>query len=528
MIPLQAKHTQGTSSMKGKATTPNDRSTRRLRAPMRTLKLAAACFSLSVSTGLSAQTAFRWDSDRGASPTQDSALFAVYSPRATMRRVYPGSNLNVMPVASGFDVREFEALAQGLVDSGKTPGLAMAVVQGDRILSARGYGITDTANPEAVDAHTVFRLASLSKAFASTVTAQLVADGKLRWDSRPLDYIPSLRFADPSAAQRLTVADVLSHRVGIGHNAFDRDLEANAEYPVLMQKLAYAPMQCAPSECYAYQNIAYSLIGNVVESVSGNTYEQTVARRLFRPLGMFDASYGLEGIASSKRWAKPHVGSGRRWTPVYPKPTYYRVAPAAGVNASITDMAKWLLAHNGHRRDVLPSSILATLHAPLIDTPAETGASAWRRQRLNAAGYALGWRVYDYAGHRLVFHGGAVQGYRGVAALLPERDLGVVVLWNSGSSAPSGLLPTILDRAIGVTPQRWLDIEIETDIGADNLYANKTAIDAIAATPSAANAPTTTTASPASAPTAPGVDDDAERAQGGAEGVPPTAVERKN
>ncbi|MBP6749696.1 MAG: beta-lactamase family protein, partial [Xanthomonadaceae bacterium] len=329
----------------------------------------------------------------------------------------------------------------------------------------------------------------------------LVADGKLRWDSHPLDYIPSLRFADPTAAQRLTVADVLSHRVGIGHNAFDRDLEANAEYPVLMQKLAYAPMSCAPSECYAYQNIAYSLIGNVVESVSGNTYEQTVARRLFRPLGMFDASYGLEGIASSKRWAKPHVGSGRRWTPVYPKPTYYRVAPAAGVNASITDMAKWLLAHNGHRGDVIPNSLLATLHAPLIDTPAETGASAWRRQRLDAAGYALGWRVYDYAGHRLVFHGGAVQGYRGVAALLPERDLGVVVLWNSGSSAPSGLLPTILDRAIGISPQRWLDIEIEAELGAENLYANKTAVTATSAT----------AAVPA------GVDDDGERAQGGAE-----------
>lgn len=486
--------------MKGKAMTPNDRRLRRPRAP--TLKIAAACVLLSVSSGLSAQTSFRWDSDTGADARQDNGLLAVYSPRATMRRVYPGANLRVMPMAKGFDVREFEALAQGLVDSGKTPGLAMAVVQGGQILSARGYGVTDTSNPEAVDAHTVFRLASLSKAFASTVTAQLVADGKLRWDSRPLDYIPSLRFADPSAAQRLTVADVLSHRVGIGHNAFDRDLEANAEYPVLMQKLAYAPMSCAPSECYAYQNIAYSLIGNVVESVSGNTYEQTVARRLFRPLGMFDASYGLEGIANSKRWAKPHVGSGRRWTPVYPKPTYYRVAPAAGVNASITDMAKWLLAHNGHRGDVISNALLATLHAPLIDTPAETGASAWRRQRLDAAGYALGWRVYDYAGHRLVFHGGAVQGYRGVAALLPERDLGVVVLWNSGSSVPSGLLPTILDRAIGVTPQRWLDIEIEAELGAENLYANKTAI--------------TPTSATATVPT--GVDDDdKERAQEGTE-----------
>jgi beta-lactamase class C len=456
--------------MKGKAMTPKTPTPRRPRALSLALKTGAACLLLPFTAGLSAQNTFVWDTQAPASPNQDG-LSAVYSPLASMRRVYPGSNLKAMPVANGFDVREFEALAQGLVESGKTPGLAMAIVQGGRIVSARGYGVTDVNNPEAVDLHTVFRLASLSKSFASTVTAQLVADGKLRWDSRPLDYIPSLQFANPAAAPRLTVADVLSHRVGIGHNAFDRDLEANAEYPMLMQKLAYAPMKCGPGECYAYQNIAYSLIGNVVESVAGNTFEQTVARRLLRPLGMFDASYGLEGIAASRRWAKPHVGSGRNWTPVYPKPTYYRVAPAAGVNASISDMAKWLLAHSGYRSDVLSGSLLATLHAPLIDTPSEMGGSAWRRQRLNAAGYALGWRVYDYIGHRMVFHGGAVQGYRGAMALLPERDLGVVVLWNSNSSAPSGLLPTILDRAIGVTPQRWLDVEPE--FGAENVYAGK-------------------------------------------------------
>ena len=500
MIAKQAKHTQGGSPMKGKAMKQTKRSARRPRALSLALKTGVVGLLLPFTVGLSAQNTFRWDSNRSAGVGQDAVqadgLMAVYSPRASMRRVYPGSNLKVMPVAAGFNAREFEALAQGLVDSGKVPGLAMAIVQGGQIVSARGYGVTDVNNPEAVDLHTVFRLASLSKAFASTVTAQMVADGKLRWDSRPLDYIPTLKFANPNAAPQLTVADVLSHRVGIGHNAFDRDLEANAEYPVLMQKLAYAPMKCAPSECYAYQNIAYSLIGNVVESVSGTTYEQTVARRLFRPLGMFDASYGVEGIAASKRWAKPHIGSGRRWTPVYPKPTYYRVAPAAGVNASISDMAKWLLAQGGYRGDVLSGSLLATLHAPLIDTPSEMGGSAWRRQRLNAAGYALGWRVYDYVGHRLVFHGGAVQGYRGAMALLPERDIGVVVLWNSTSSAPSGLLPTILDRAIGVTPQRWLDIEIEPQLGADNVYAGKPV-------------------SPL--PLAPIADDDGDRAAGGVE-----------
>lgn len=155
-----------------------------------------------------------------------------------------------------------------------------------------------------------------------------------------------------------------------------------------------------------------------------------------------------------------------------PKPTYYRLSPAAGVNASISDMAQWLLAQSGHRPDVLPQALLATLHAPVVTTPTELRGSAWRRERLNAAGYGLGWRVYDYAGHRVVFHGGAVQGYRGAVALMPERDLGIAILWNSESSLPTGLLPTILDSAIGLPYHAWLDLPQERD-DAETMYAGQ-------------------------------------------------------
>jgi len=194
-----------------------------------------------------------------------------------------------------------------------------------------------------------------------------------------------------------------------------------------------------------------------------------VARRIFKPLGMHDASYGLEGIQASARWARPHVRGGGGWVPLTPKPTYYRVAPAAGVNASISDMAQWLLAQTGHRPDVLPAPLLATLHAPLIDTPSEIRGASWRRARLSSAGYALGWRVYNYSGNDVVFHGGAVQGYRGAMALLPGKDLGVVLLWNSESALPSGLLPTILDSALGLADGQWLDGDL--DVGDDTLYA---------------------------------------------------------
>lgn len=365
------------------------------------------------------------------------------------------------PLPGTFDVRMFEAMAREVVANQRVPGLAMAIVHDGRILSANGYGVTDTRAPAPVDGHTVFRLASLSKAFAGTLTGLMVNEGTLRWDTRLSQYVPEFRLKDPGAAQRLTVADVLSHRVGLRHNAFDRDLEANVDYATLTQKLAYAPMNCAPGTCYGYQNIAFSLIGDVIEAAGRESYGAAVKRRLFAPLGMKDASVGLDGIMASGNWARPHVRTRGGWLPLFPKPTYYRVAPAAGVNASASDMAQWLLAQTGHRPDVLSAPLLATLHQPLVATPGELRGSSWRRERLYSAGYALGWRVYDYGGHTLVFHGGAVQGYRGAVALVPELQLGIALMWNSDSSLPSGLLPTMLDRALGLQERQWLDIEFD-------------------------------------------------------------------
>ena len=374
------------------------------------------------------------------------------------------ASTGTQPLAPGFDVARFEALAEQLVQGQRIPGLAMAIVQDGRILSARGYGVTDVVRPQPVDAHTVFRLASLSKAFAGTMAGLLVNDGSLRWDSKVVDYVPGFQLSDPAWTGQVTVADLLSHRVGLkSHNAFDRDIEGNAEYYQVSHKLGSAPLSCAPGECYAYQNVAFSLVGDVVFAASGQFYEQEVQRRLFKPLGMDDASMGLAGIESSARWARPHVRSRNGWVSLTPKPTYYRLPPAAGVNASASDLAQWLIAQTGHRPDVLPAPLLATLHAPVVTTPGEM-RGGWRRERIHSASYALGWRVFDYAGQQVIFHAGAVQGYRGLMALVPGQDLGVAMVWNSDSSLPSGLLPTILDRAMGLPGEPWVETPADYDL----------------------------------------------------------------
>ena len=400
---------------------------------------------LPLAAGSGAQDSLRW---RGASASPPPPSQQPASRPATYAVAQPGAT---------FDPAAFETLAQQLVADGRVPGLAMAIVQNGRVVSERGYGVTDAKGAQSIDNHTVFRLASLSKAFAGALTGMMVDEGKFRWDTPVVDYVPWLRLSRPGAERELTVADLLSHRVGLTRNAFDRDLEANADYGSLVAKLAHAPMTCNPGECYAYQNVAFSLIGNVLAATSGEDYGRELTRMVFKPLGMKDASVGLEGIESSPRWARPHVRGGGGWVALMPKPAYYHVLPAAGVNASISDMSQWLIAQTGHRPDVLSAPLLETLHRPLVSTPTELRGSEWRRERLDSASYAIGWRVYDYAGHEVVFHGGAVQGYRGVIAMLPDRDLGVAILWNSESALPSGLLPTILDSAIGLPYHAWIE-----------------------------------------------------------------------
>ncbi len=360
------------------------------------------------------------------------------------------------PIELARIVAEFEQITDQVMNTGQVVGMGVAVVGKGQVLSVRGLGTTDIGSGVPVRTDSPFRLASLSKAFASTTTALLVRDGYLDWDDPVQDLVPMVELSQSRETQRLTIGDLLSHRVGLPHNAFDRELERDEPYPMLVYRLRELPMTCSVGDCYAYQNVAFSLIGDATFAATGQFFSYEVERRLFHPLGMNQATYGRDALESSADWARPHVRQGRRWVALRPKENYYRVTPAAGVNASIADMALWANAQLGHRPDVLPADLLNEIQQPRVITPGEERGSPWRRARVSLAQYGLGWRVYDYAGQRLVFHAGAVQGYRGIIALLPDHDFGVVMLWNCESAVPSGLLPTLLDRYLGLPAYDWL------------------------------------------------------------------------
>jgi beta-lactamase class C len=338
-------------------------------------------------------------------------------------------------------------------------GLATAVVIDDKVVFERTVGYADAATQKPVTPDTVFRLASLSKAFATALTGLLVRDGKLNWDTKLVDVLPYFKLKDAQAGAGATVSDILGQRLGLPRNTYDSMLEDEIPYEELVRKLDEVDMVCGVGQCYGYQNVAFGMIGDIVLARTGDFFYRLVDKRIFYPLGMRTASYGLAALESSQSWARPHRPSAHGWIPFEPTETYYRVAPAAGVNASLHDMEKWLIAQMGGRPDVLPQSLLDVLHTPGVATPTELHATPWRSARLKSAYYALGWRVYDYGGETLIYHAGAVAGYRTMIGFFPKYHAGVVTLWNSTGPVPSGLMPMVLDGLLGLPHVDWAGIE---------------------------------------------------------------------
>lgn len=374
--------------------------------------------------------------------------------------VHTGTHQAALPAARvAAALKDYDHWLDQLAASNRTAGVATAVVINDKVRYERTLGYADANTGAKVEPDTVFRLASLSKAFATALTGLLVRRGTLSWDTRLSTVLPFFKLRDADASQEATVRDILSQSIGLPHNAYDNLLSNGVPYQELERKLATVPLTCDPGSCYGYQNIAFSLIGDVIYAKTGQFFSQLVDKYLFLPLGMTTASYGRDGLEASRSWARPHYKRGKQWVAYEPNDNFY-IPPAAGVNASIRDMEQWLIAQMGGRPMVLPTSLLEVLHAPVIDTPTERMFSNWRRARVKHASYALGWRVYDYAGETLLFHAGAVKGYRSMIGFFPKYNAGVVVLWNCESNTPAGLMPMVLDALLGLPHEDWAQLNV--------------------------------------------------------------------
>ncbi len=329
------------------------------------------------------------------------------------------------------------------------PGAAYAIVKNNQVIAIESFGYTDLSKKQKVNQETVFRLASVSKPFAATITTMLAQEQQLNLSDPITKYVPNFVLAKKGAADQIQIKHLLSHSSGLMPNAYDNLLHENWSMAKIIGRFNRVTPICQPAKCYGYQNIAYGFLQPAIEASQSKSYPNLLQDRIFTPLKMHNASVGIEDFLKHQNTAKPHIlrkriKTGKKtragkdikkyvWRTVDVEPDYYKVAPAAGINASITDLSKWLIANLGNNPEVLSPALLNELITPRIKTRKDLRRRYWR-EYLTDAHYGYGWRIYQFNGHPIIYHSGWVAGFRADIGYSPELDLGFAVLINAESN----------------------------------------------------------------------------------------------
>ena len=322
---------------------------------------------------------------------------------------------------------DYQALVAQAFEETGVPGAAVVLVHDTSVLVMQGLGLRDMATTDSVDVHTVFRLGSVSKGFASVLAGTLVDRGQLDWSDKVQAYVPDFVLSSPEQARRVTIKHLLSHTTGLPYHTYTNLIEYGEDIPSVASRFSGVPLIAPEGEIYSYQNAAFGLIEEVARTATGKTYPSLVIARLLSPLDMRDASVTYDGITGDPNRAKPHVRTTRSWRAYPVSDTYYNAVSAGGINASIADMAPWLQLLLGNRPDVISAAALDTIFTPVVKTKNE-GRYFRSWPQVQEAYYGLGWRVLDCGPDTLVYHGGYVNSYRSEIAVNRREKLAVCVL----------------------------------------------------------------------------------------------------
>jgi CubicO group peptidase (beta-lactamase class C family) len=344
------------------------------------------------------------------------------------------------------------------------PGLSLAIVKDDAVVLAKGYGVRKLGEPAPVDARTLFGIASNTKVFTATALGLLVEEKKIEWDAPVIRYLPSFAMFDPYVTRELTVRDLLVHRSGLGLGAGDLLWWPPSTYDrkEIARRLRFIPPATSFRSAYAYDNVLYLVAGEVIEAMSGRTWEDFVQSRILAKVGMSGSNVRHSAAAAGGNVAAPHAPVEGSVRPIAPFASD-NTNPAGGINSSAEDMATWLRVLLGHGRLADGTRLfsedtwrqLTTMVTPIPagDPPPELAPLA-----TGFNGYALGLGVREYRGRKALMHTGGLPGYVSRVAWIPDAAVGVAVLTNQESTAAFDAIAFhVLDHYLGAAPFDWID-----------------------------------------------------------------------
>jgi CubicO group peptidase (beta-lactamase class C family) len=367
---------------------------------------------------------------------------------------------------AGFDQR-VEQLRTAL----GAPGVTIAIVEYGQTTLARGYGIRGVADRQPVDGDTIFSTGSTGKAFTTAALAILVDEGRIGWDDKVIDHMPDFRMYDPWVTREMTIRDLLVHRSGLGLGAGDllflprSDLTRKES----VRRLRYIKPASSFRSDFAYDNVLYMVVGQLIEEVTGQTWEQFMKERVFRPSGMLHSTVDRAGRLATANRAHPHARLNGAIRGLGDQVALDEVendlgsngAPAGGLAISANDMSKWLtlqLAHGDLPGDarLFSEAASAQMWQPEMVEPISQSPPDLKPVQPMFSTYALGWTVQDYRGAKLVWHGGAVLGSLAAVALLPDQNVSIYIAANSEEGElVRGLMYELLDHYLRLPQGRW-------------------------------------------------------------------------
>jgi CubicO group peptidase (beta-lactamase class C family) len=371
------------------------------------------------------------------------------------------SALAQSPTAAPTDL---DAYVASSMKTFEVPGMAVAIVKDGKVIVAKGYGIRKLGDPTPADEFTMFGIGSNTKAFTTAALATLVDEGKLSWDDPVYQRLPGFVMYDPYVSHEMTIRDLLTHRSGMGLGEGDLLFWPHSTYTreEVIYKLRFMKPASSFRSHYAYDNLLYMTAGQIIPAVTGTSWDDYIRQHIFAPLGMNHSNVSNQAFKPGDDFAFPHSNVDGKLQ-VIPFGELDNAGPAGSINSCAADMAKWVQLQLNRGKFVDREGRLFTEQRskemwsaqtilPVGDPPPPLAGL-----KANFADYALGWGLRDYHGRKLVGHTGGVGGFVSRVMLVPEENLGVVVLTNAeAGGAFDSILYHVLDHYFHLPTTDWI------------------------------------------------------------------------
>ena len=359
---------------------------------------------------------------------------------------------------------DLDAYAARVMKTFEVPGLSVAIVKDGKVVLAKGYGVRKLGEPTPVDENTLFGIGSNTKAFTSAALATLVDEGKIAWDDRVYQRLPGFQMYDPYVAHEMTIRDLLTHRSGMGLGEGDLLFWPPTTYARedIIYRLRFMKPASSFRSRYAYDNLLYMVAGQIIPAVTGKSWEAYVRERILTPLGMTTTNLSTTSFKAGDDYAWPHSRVDGKLQVVQFQ-ALDNLAPAGSINSSSLEMGKWLLLQlnrgklPGSDKRLFSEAQSREMWTPQTILPTDDSSGPLAPLNHKFAAYGLGWGLQDYHGRKVVGHSGGLLGFVSMVRLVPEENLGIVVLTNAEQTgAMAAIIYHLLDHYLGLKPIDWI------------------------------------------------------------------------